>query len=817
MRSKLTDIGQDLRVAIRSLAHSRAFTIIAVLSLAVGIGVNTTLLSFVQVLWFRPVPGVTADGVVEVLTLEREREMQEWTYPDFADVRSAETPIAELTGWKPRDGSLTTAAGSHRVHIDYVSANFFHVLGVVPSHGRGFLPSEDLAPGQHPVTVLSHGLWQDRFGGEPDIVGRTVTLNRTSYTVVGVAPESFKGHRTFGHTDIWVPLMQHPFMAAEHGMMVDRDTHWLQVLGRLHEGATVDQANAALRTVYSRLAQEYPESNDERGARAHAFGPVPALGRAESGAALGLLLGLALVVLLIICGNVAGMVLARSATREREIAVRMALGSGRRKLVSYLMTEAAVLAVVGGGLGVVLAFWITGAATPAALAMAAESGTDFRPNGTVLLASLGLALGTTLAVGLLPALRFSRPDLLGSLKEGAGGGLRRVGRVHRVAASAQIAVAVSLIVTCGLFLRAVGEMHRRDVGFDPHNLLVASLDLSLEGYESLETAGPFLEQLTEELAALPGVTAVSLADGLPLDQVGNFTHVWRPDRSSDDGGTTDVEFTRVTERYFQTIGTPILRGRGLESSDTDASEPVVVITQALADELWPGVEALGQRLAFPLHRDEAREYTVIGVVGHVASSRATEDWPHVFVALRQQYRPRVLFVVRTSADSPALVRAIQDAILAADPNLSFPPVVSSETLVARSTQSQRATANVAAGLGLLALILSAIGVYGVVAFAVANRTREIGVRMALGATQVRVVRSVLRDAAWLATPGLVLGTLLAAGSAAAMRSMLLGVSPLDPITLCLAAAVLALVVLVASLVPARRASRVDPMDALRWE
>ncbi len=810
-------LGRDIRISVRGLARSRAFSLIAVLSLAVGIGANTTLLAFVQTLWFEPVPGVEADRVVEVLASNRGTELQEWCYPDFVDVRDAETPIEALAGWKARDGSLTTVDGSQRVQIHYVSADFFRVLGVVPPRGRDFLPTDDVAPGQHPVTILSHALWQDRFGGDADVVGRNITLNRSPYTVIGVAPEAFRGHRTGGTADLWVPISQHPFVTTGKDPLGDRTVRWLQVIGRLRAGATLAQANAALRTVFARLAQDYPETNENRGARAYAFGPVPALGRAESRIVVGLLLGLALLVLLIICGNVAGMILARSATREHEIAVRLALGSGRAQLVRHLMTEAGMLSVAGGMLGVLLAFWITGAAHPAPLGMLADPEVSFRPNGVILLLSLGLTAATTLAVGSLPAIRFSKPNLITALKEGAGSGMRRVGRVHRVAASAQTGVAVLLVVTCSLFLRAVGEMNQRDLGFDPRNLLVARLDLSLEGYESLEHAGPLLDHLRETIGILPGVASVSLADGLPLDQVGNFTAVSRPDVAVDEGGQIQVEFTTVTEGYFQTIGTPVLRGRGIEATDDASSEPVVVITQALAARMWPGEEALGRRVRFPLVSRDAEEFTVIGVIGNVASSRATEDWPHVFVALRQQYWPRVMLVVRANVESPALIRSIQSTILAADPNLSFPPVVSSESLVARSTQSQRATATIAAALGVLALLLSAIGVNGVVAFAVAQRTREIGVRMALGATRERVLSSVLRDAAWLAAPGLMVGTMLAVGSAAAMRSILLGVSPLDPIALGSTAAVLFLVVLLASVAPARRASRIDPMEALRWE
>jgi hypothetical protein len=335
--------------------------------------------------------------------------------------------------------------------------------------------------------------------------------------------------------------------------------------------------------------------------------------------------------------------------------------------------------------------------------------------------------------------------------------------------------------------------------------------------------------MRESIGTVPGVTSVTVADGIPLDLVGNFTSVTRADRSDEASGRVTVEFTLVDDGYFQTIGTPILRGRGIERTDEASSEPVAVITQALAERLWPGEEAVGRQLRFSsrFHRiftphegidvDSARAYTVVGVVGQVASSRATEDRPHVFISLRQNYRPQVMIVARAMASSAALTRSIQSAVLAVDPTLPFPPIISSESLVERSTEAQRRTAEMAAGLGLLALLLSAIGVYGVVAFAVARRTREIGLRMAIGATRAQVLGAVLRDAVRLAVPGLAAGALLAVGLAAAAGNILLGVSPADPISLGSAAGLLLLVILLASLVPARRASGIDPMAALRSE
>jgi len=824
----LGDLTQDLRHAFRGLTKSRAFTFIAVLSLAVGIGVNTALFTVVHATWLEPVPGVGgADRIVELVTTRRGAESVLWSYPDLQDVKDAGSPIEALAGAKERGGSLTTEDGTQGVRVSYVTANYFEVMGVAASRGRPFLSSEDLVPGGHPVAVVSHAMWQNRLGGRQDIVGLTITLNRAPYTVVGVAPEEFRGHRTYSSTDLWVPITQHPLMTGANSLARDRTALWLEVFGRLRAGATVDEADVALQTVFARLANEYPESNEERSARAAAFGPAPAHARTENMIFTGLLLGLAGLVLLIICGNVAGMVLARSATREREIAVRMALGSGRGRLVRHLMGEALLLALVGGSLGMFLAFWVTETVSPAYFSDMPNL--SLEPNLTILAFSLLLTLGTTIVFGLFPALRFSKPDMISSLKDDTGGGGRRVGRIHRVATSAQAGVALSLIVTCSLFVRALGVMERRDLGFEPHNLMLTRIDLSQQGYTTPEAGEGVLNRMRESVGAVPGVTSVTVADGIPLDLVGNFTSVTRADRSYEASGSVTVEFTLVDDGYFETIGTPILRGRGIERTDEASSEPAVVITQALAERLWPGEEAVGRQLRFSsrFHRifiprqgievDSARAYTVVGVVGQVASSRATEDRPQVFISLRQNYRPQVMIVARALASSAALTRSIQSAVLAVDPTLPFPVISSSESLVERSTEAQRRTAEMAAGLGLLALLLSAIGVYGVVAFAVARRTREIGLRMAIGATRAQVLGAVLRDAVRLAVPGLAVGALLAVGMAAAAGNILLGVSPADPLSLGAAAGLLLLVILLASLVPARRASGIDPMVALRSE
>lgn len=823
----LSNAMRDVRFAVRSLRKARGYTAVTVLSLAVGIGVNAMLFTAIYAVWVAPVPGVTGqDRIVDPVIVDGGMDRWGWTYPDFVAVRESDTPFEFLAAWSEEDVTIGGEDGAERFHVAYASSDYFQVMGARPIRGRAFLPSEDVGPGQHPVAVLSHDLWQKRFAGRTDILGHSVTLSRIPYTVVGVAPEGFSGARvTLSSVDLWIPLVQHPRMQGEQSFASDRARFSVQVLGRLRPAAGLPEAQAALQTVLVRLAADFPETNQNRTVRAAAFGRFPAQNRILDMIAVAGLWGMLLVLLLIICGNLAGMGLARSASKEQEIGVRLALGSSRFRLVRLLMVEAFLLALAGGTVGTVLAQLGMAVLSPVDLGLTAP-GVTFEPSGWAVAMSFALAFIAALVFGLLPALRFSRPELVSALKEDAGGGGRRVGRIQRFAASAQTGMAFSLLVVGALFLRSLERTDESTLGFQPEGMMVTDfqaggpfstrLDLSEEGYPTLEEGGgALLSRLEESLEALPGVTAVAVGDGIPLDRIGNFGRAARADRPDEAESRVVVEFTRVSEGYFTAIGVPILQGRSFLPTDDATSEPVAVITRTLAERLWPGESWLGRQFLWPAGSDTAVPRTIVGVVGPIASSRAAEDWPHVFLPLRQDYSSRLTIVLRTSADASVLAGPIRDAMRSVDPGLPVPRLLTGESVIVRATQDQRATGKLGGGLGLVVLVLSAIGVYGVVALAVTNRTREIGLRMAIGATRGVVIRLVLGDAVRLSAPAMIVGAALAAGTAVAMRSQLLGISPLDLVSYLVSGTLLLGVVLLAGLAPALRASGIQPLQALK--
>ena len=820
------DLTSDVRQALRSLRRSPAFAVVAILSLAVGIGVNAALFTTIHAVWLAPVPGVTGqDRIVDLVPVIRGHEEWLWAYPDFESVRDADGPFESLAAWAERDAAVGREEGGLRARVAYATSGYFHVLGAVPTLGRGFVDAEDSGPGQHPVVVVSRAFWQDQLSASSDVLGRSLTLDGVPYTVVGVAPDGFRGARAnSGTVDLWVPLTQHPGAAGDEPLLGNRERGSVQVLGRLRPGARISEAQAAVQTVFARLATEFRETNEYRTARAASFGRFPAQNRIGDLAGVVGFCGLFAVLLLIICANLAGMALARSAAREREIAVRLALGSSRARLVRHLMVEAVLLTVIGAGAGVVLAMTAMSRVSPGDLGIAAP-GAAFEPSGWAFALSLLLSFAAAQTFGLLPALRFSRPQLVTGLKDDTGGGGRRVGRFQRWAASCQTGAAFSLLLMAAMFLRSVDRTDESRIGFRPEGMAVADfrgggpflglLDISEEGYPSMEEGGTALvDRLLESVGALPGVASVAVSDGVPLDRRRHYLSVSPAERAGSEEAGVRADRTSVTEGYFPVIGLSVLQGRAILRNDDRAAPRVAVITRSLADRLWPGEDPLGRRFSHP-DADGPATWTVVGVVGHVASSSAAEDVPQVFVPLRQSDHPDITIVVRSATDPSALAGPLREAVRSVDPGLPAPMLLPARFLVARATQEQRTSGRVSGILGLLVLLLSAMGVHGVVSLAVAYRTREIAVRIAMGATRGLVIRDVLRDGLRMSGPGLVVGGLLAAATAAALRSMLLGLSPVDPVSFLAAGGLLLFVVISSSLGPALKASGIQPMEALR--
>ena len=529
IRDLFSDVLQDVRFTFRGLRRASGFAIVAVLSLAVGIGVNSALFTTIYAVWLAPVPGVTnQDRIVDMVPVIRGHDYFWWAYPDFENVREANTPFESLTAWAERDATFGSGEGGRKARVVYATSGYFNVLGALPTIGRGFLASEDGGPGQHPVVVVSHDFWRDRLSGSSDILGRSLVLDGAPYTVIGVAPEEFIGARVNrSKVDMWVPLFQHPYAGGDEPVLSDRGRTSVQVLGRLRPEASIDEARVAVQTVFASLAAEYPETNRERTVKASSFGRFPAQNRIQDQVSVVGICGLLAVLLLIICGNLAGMALSRSAGREQEIGVRLALGSSRLRLVRHLMVEAVILTVIGGGVGTVLAMVAMTRVSPMDLSISAP-GATFEPSGWMLALSMLLSLVAALAFGLLPALRFSRPELVSALKDDSGGGGQRVGRFQRYAASLQTGTAFLLVLMAALFLRSLERLDQSEIGFRPEGMVVSDfrtggtflgfLNPVEEGYPSMEEGGTaLLDGLLESIGSLPGVASVALSSGFPLD------------------------------------------------------------------------------------------------------------------------------------------------------------------------------------------------------------------------------------------------------------------------------------------------------------
>jgi len=802
---------QDIRYALRGLRKTPGFAIVAVLTIGLGVGVNTTVFSWMRTLVLHPFPGVERPDRLLSLATSPPGSDERWSisYPGFRDWREGTRAFEGMAVSHVEQLGLRLGGPPERVWGQLVSADFFDVVGVRPQLGRTFLPEEE--PAAAPVAVISHRLWQRAFGGDRSVVGRHALLNGTDVTIVGVAPERFSGLMPGLAFDLWAPVTLQPsLMPVRHSGAGQRGERWLQAFARLRAGVSLEQARGDLASVQSRLSDANPE---ERGFTASVVRLRESGPSAQLVPLLTALFGVTVLVLLIACANLAGLLLARAFARTREIGIRLAVGAGRGRLARQLLTESLVIAAAGGVAGVVFAVWAQDLILPLLPSASLPLGLDFTFEPVLLLFALGAAVLTGLVFGLVPALRSSRPDLVLALKSGSGGPGGRL-RAQSTLVAGEIALCVVALACAGLFLRGLQRAQMVDPGFrEPDRVLLVGTDFALAGHR--DSAGQALaDRLLEQTRALPGVSSASLASIVPLGFGGGES-----DETAVEGYTPQprenmvVAFNNVGPDYFATLGIPLLQGRGIERTDGRDALPVAVVNEAFARRYFPGASPLGRRV-----EQDGRRMTVVGVAGdgkYVSLAEAPQ--PLVYRPYSQHYVPYLTLHVRGAGDPRRLERALRGVFERTDPNLPFLDVRTLADQMGVVTVFQRVGAWMLAAFGALALGLAAVGIYGVLSHSVGQRTREIGVRIAVGASRRDVLTLVVGGAMRLALVGLAVGLVLAVGAGQLLRSQIFGVSPLDPMTFVGVIALLAAVALLAAWLPARRAAKVDPIIALSAE
>ena len=811
---------------LRLLARSPLFALTAIASLAIGIGANTAIFTAANALFFAPTTGVREPNrLVDIGRTTEGRGFDTVSFVTYADlrdrVRAASSPLEAVYGSRlePVPLSFGTSDGAERIYGEQVTPSYFEVLGVRPAAGVVFHAGEEDVATPLRKVVLSHSFWQTHFGGRAEAVGQPITMNGESFVVAGVAPRGFTG-ATILSSDLWVPSTAMSRGLASPETLRSREGAWLVMSGRLKPGASLQQAQAFLDAFVADLQRQHPEIYTRIGLRATPARRVPGIGSEFVAPFLAVLMGVAGLVLLVTCTNLAGLLLARAAGRSREVAVRLALGASRRALVGMLMTEAFALSALGALAAVALGWSLTRGMSAALAGVPFPLAIDLAMDWRVLAFTACVALITTCVTGLAPALQSSKADLVSDLKSDASAPRRQ--RLRHIFITAQLAFCLVLIVVAGLFLRALGTATRVDPGMDVDRLEVVSLDLTFGDYPEASRA-EVAESLRARLAAIPGVERAGLARMVPLEGGGLGLGGLRKRGTSGPESRIDTDWNVISPDYFATMGIPLAAGRNFEPADRQNAPLVAIINDRLARALYPDGQALGQQLENGDFRP-GRE-SVIGTLTIVGIVRDTKyRWlgerpaPFIYVPYAQQpTRELHVFLRRADGFTAPLETSVRQTLKSFDANLPLVQMRSLQSVADLGLLPQRLAATIAGSLGLVALLLAGIGVYGVTAFAVASRTKEIGVRIALGADRARVMRMVLWQGARLAIIGGAIGLGLALGASQVVTSLLFGVSPVDPATYAVTIAALAAVTLAATFVPARRAASVDPLISLKAE
>ena len=807
-----------LRRAFRTIRNDLPFAIVTILTLGLAIGANTTIFSLANGLLLKSQPAIgDPQDLVDIGRTLGGSGFDTISYPNYLDYRKQTEVFSGMLAYTPEPIalSLRDTGAAERIYGSIVTSNYFGVLKVTPALGRFFSPEEDQL-GSPAVVVMSDELWATRFERNPTVVGREIVLNGNTFTVIGIAPDRFHG-ASWIKSDAWVPIGMQPLVTPGQQLLQSRRPNWLTAVARLKPGVSRSQAQAAMSVLAAQLEKAYPEDNEAVGVAVapHAGAPVGATDAITAFVAL--LMVVVGIILAIACANVAGICLARATNRRRDVAVRLALGANRKRIIAEFMTETFALVLISGLVGSLVATWLTelllrfqrDIPVPAVFDLSA----DFRVMAFTVVATL---LAGVLS-GITPALQATRTDVVSSLKEESGSATYRHLRLRNTLVVAQVAMSLLLLIAGGLFLRALSHASSMNPGFDSANIYVTSFDLFLAGYTE-QTGRTFGRELIERVSALPGVETASLAIDLPMnDSNFGFGGIRIPERQPPAPYRYfDADWNLVSPGYFRTLKMSVLRGRDFAATDVDGAPRVAIINEAMAQQLWPGEDPLGKRL-YNGEIGTTEPMEVIGLVRNIKDkSLGQETEPFIYAPLSQMYIPRQSLVIRTS-EAGNVLPAVRQLVQNLNPNLPIISVQSMDEVTAFGLLPQRLAFWVAGTMGIVGLLLTSLGIYGVTAYNVGRRTREIGIRVALGARPAAVLKLVLREGLALTTFGLVIGCAAAFALMRLIQGLLFGIGATDAVTFVLTSTIFVIVALVACYIPARRAVHVDPMVALRHE
>lgn len=822
---------RDLRYAIRAMLKSPGFTAVAILSLALGIGANTSIFSVVNTLLLKPLPYRSPDRLAQVFLQHEEPgkglvSSELWSYPKFVALRDHSESFEQVAAVSDQNFPVTDSENPERLSAEMTSASYFPMLGVEAALGRTFTVQEDQIPGTHPVALIGHGLWKRRFDSDLSVLGKTISLNKVPLTIVGVMPEGFKGQK--GTAEVWVPMMMAPQLTFARRLTLPF-SHWTEVIARLKDGVSIHQAQNEMEIVavkmkeavpvppqYGKLPQESLKLSSLKEAKLD-----PAIGRSFL-----VLFGAVGFVLLIACVNIANLLLGRSVSRRREIAIRLALGASRARLVRQLLTESVLLAFIGGMVGLLVALWgVEFLSTLKPNVQSQHSSylnvLDFSKaniDGQVLAFNILLSVVTGVIFGLLPALHASRPDVSEALKEGAAAfGIRYRTfpglSARNLLVVTEIALTLVLLIGAGLMIRSFARLQALHIGFSPDHVM--TMRVHLPKYKP-EAEVAFNEQLLTQVSALPGVEAAAVASATPLssNSAGTIMRI----KGEPEGDMKGVGLQSVSPDYFKTLQVPLLQGRTFTEQDRAGARRVAIINETAARKFWPNENPIGKEIWVGVGWEQNEYGEIVGIAGDVKYGKVEDAFtPQVYLPYLQPTEPASFVLVRTANDPAQIVSPVRREILALDKSVPIFDVKTMETRSADATSRTRFSALLLGIFSGLALVLATVGIYGVMAYSISGRTREIGIRMALGAQPGNVLGLVMRDGIVVTIAGIAVGLAGALAGTRILGSQLYGVGTTDTVTFAAVSLLLAVVALGASYIPARRAMKVDPMMALRYE